>query len=288
VPRSVVVTGANSGIGLATAVELAGAGYEVIGTVRTQDKADQMQEAAAEKGATVRPVLLDVADEESTRDGFREIDGLTGGGPWAVVNNAGFAQAGAVEDVTAEQARYQLEVNLVAPARIAQLVLPGMRARGDGRIVNVSSIAGRVSTPLMGWYGASKHGIEALSDALRIEVAPFGVKVVLIEPGGFGTGIWDAGHESFPDLPDSAYADAYARGKAMTLRGNVLPDPVWVARAIRLALANPVPMPRYLVGVDAVGMAIGDAVAPTVLSDYVKGVGAGLRSVLPSLPFRRG
>ncbi len=103
-----------------------------------------------------------------------------------MVNNAGFAQAGAVEDVTPEQARYRLEVNLVAPARIAQLVLPGMRARGDGRIVNVSSIAGLVSTPLMGWYGASKHGIEALSDALRVEVAPFGVKVVLVEPGGFG------------------------------------------------------------------------------------------------------
>jgi len=284
VAQSVVVTGANSGIGLATAVELARAGYDVIGTVRTEDKAERMRAAAAEKGQTVRSVLLDVADERSTEQGFAEIDALTGGGPWAVVNNAGFAQAGAVEDVTPEQARYQLEVNLVAPARIARLVLPGMRARGDGRIVNVSSIAGRVSTPLMGWYAASKHGIEALSDALRIEVAPFGVKVVLVEPGGFGTGIWDAGTESFPDVPGSAYAAAYERGKAMTQRGHVLPDPVWVGRAIRLALATPVPLPRYLVGVDAVGMAIGDRLAPTAVSDYVKGVGAGLRKVLP---FRR-
>ena len=280
-PRSVVVTGANSGIGLATAVELARAGYDVLGTVRTEDKAEALRAAAQEKGAQVRTVLLDVADEASTRQGFAEIDGLTGGGPWAVVNNAGFAQAGAVEDVTPEQARYQLEVNLVAPARIAQHVLPGMRARGDGRIVNVSSIAGRVATPLMGWYSASKHGIEALSDALRIEVAPFGVKVVLIEPGGFGTGIWDAGSQSFPDVPGSAYTAAYERGKAMTQRGGALPDPVWVGRAVRVALAAPAPLPRYLVGVDAVGMALGDALTLTAVSDYVKGVGAGLRSALP-------
>jgi len=286
VARSVVVTGANSGIGLATALELAGAGYDVIGTVRDEKKAEQLRSAADEKGTSVRAVLLDVADEDSTREGFGEIDRITDGGPWAVVNNAGFAQAGAVEDVTAEQARYQLEVNLVAPARIAQLVLPGMRERGDGRIVNVSSIAGRVSTPLTGWYCASKHGIEALSDALRMEVAQFGVKVILIEPGGFGTGIWDAGHESFPAPDGSAYAGVYDRAKSMTLQGRRFPHPVWVGRAIRAALANPVPLPRYLVGVDAVAMAAGDALAPTVLGDYVKGVGAGLRRLTP-LPFLR-
>ena len=285
-PKSVVVTGANSGIGLATAIVLAQAGYDVIGTVRTRDKADRMQQAAREKGAQVRAVLLDVADEQSTRDGFQEIDAMTGGGPWAVVNNAGFAQAGTVEDVTAEDARYQLEVNLVAPARIAQLVLPGMRKRGDGRIINVSSIAGRVSTPLMGWYCASKHGLEALSDALRIEVARFGVKVVLIEPGGFGTGIWEAGAESFPAPEGSAYRDVYERARSMTLQGKRLPDPVWVGRTIRLALVNPVPLPRYLVGVDAMSLAVGEALAPTALGDYVKGVGAGLRGPV-QLPFRR-
>ncbi len=173
----------------------------------------------------------------------------------------------------------------MAPARIAQLVLPAMRERGDGRIVNVSSIAGRVSAPLTGWYAASKHGLEALSDALRIEVAKFGVRVVLIEPGGFGTGIWDAGAESFPEPEGSsfsgAYADVYDRAPAMTLKGKHFPDPVWVGRVIRLALANPVPLPRYLVGVDAVAMAAGEALAPTALADYVKGVGAGVRGLLP-------
>lgn len=285
--KSVVVTGANSGIGLSTAIELAGAGYDVLGTVRSSSKADALQAKAREKGVAVRAVVCDVGDEESTRKGFAEIDSLTGGGPWAVVNNAGFAQAGAVEDVSAEDARYQLEVNLVAPARIAQLVLPGMRERGDGRIVNVSSIAGRVSTPLTGWYCASKHGLEALSDALRMEVGQFGVKVILIEPGGFGTGIWESGHESFPAPPDSPYEDVYARAKSATLKGKHFPDPVWVARAIRLALASPVPLPRYLVGVDAVTMAVSDSLAPTVVSDYVKAAGAGLRSIVPSLPFKR-
>ncbi len=236
---------------------------------------------AEEKGTRLRAVVCDVADEESTRAGFAEVAAMTDGGPWAVVNNAGFAQAGAVEDVSAADARYQLEVNLVAPARIAQLVLPAMRERGDGRIVNVSSIAGRVSTPLTGWYSASKHGLEALSDALRMEVAQFGVKVILVEPGGFGTGIWEASQDTFPAPEGSVYTEAYARGRSVSSRGGALPDPVWVGRAVRVALANPVPLPRYLVGVDAVAMAAADSLAPTVLSDYVKAVGAGVRRVLP-------
>jgi NAD(P)-dependent dehydrogenase (short-subunit alcohol dehydrogenase family) len=267
--KSVVVTGANSGIGLATALELARVGYDVVGTTRSEAKAQRLHEQATERGVTVRTVLLDVADEEQTRRAFAQIDELTDGGPWAVVNNAGYAQAGAIEDVPAEDARHQLEVNLVAPARIAQLVLPGMRARGDGRIINVSSIAGRVSSPLTGWYGASKHGLEAMSDALRMEVARFGVRVVLIEPGGFGTGIWDAGQESFPEEEGSVYADAYESAREWTRRGSNMFDPIWVARVIRFALATPRPLPRYLVGADAVGLTLTD-LAPTAVTDFVK------------------
>jgi NAD(P)-dependent dehydrogenase (short-subunit alcohol dehydrogenase family) len=266
---SVVVTGANSGIGLATALELARVGYDVIGTARTEAKARHLHDAAAERGVTVHSVLMDVADEEETRRAFDEIDQLTDGGPWAVVNNAGFAQSGAVEDVSLEDARYQLEVNLVAPARIAQLVLPRMRERGDGRIVNISSIAGRVSSPLTGWYGASKHGLEALSDSLRMEVARFGVKVVLIEPGGFGTGIWEGGHDRLPTDGDSPYADVYDHARAWTRRGSNMFDPIWVARVIRIALRSPKPLPRYLVGADAVGLTLSD-LAPTAVTDLVK------------------
>ena len=282
-----MVTGANSGIGLATAVELAQAGYDVIGTARSADKAERLRSAAADKGVQLRSVLLDVADDASTREGFRQIDEMTGGGPWAVVNNAGLAQPGAVEDVPLSDARYQLEVNLLAPARVAQLVLPGMRARGDGRIVNVSSVAGRVSAPLSGWYCASKAGLEALSDALRMEVAQFGVKVVLIEPGGFGTGIWESGAERYPDRPGSPYAQVYDRARQLSEQGRRLPDPVWVGRAVRLALSSPLPLPRYLVGVDAVAATIGDALTPTPIGDYVKGVSAGLRRLTPRIPLRR-
>jgi NAD(P)-dependent dehydrogenase (short-subunit alcohol dehydrogenase family) len=279
-----VITGANSGIGKATALELAAHGYDVIGTARSQDKAQVLIDEAAERNVKLRTALLDVADAESTEKGFAEIAALTDGGPWAVINNAGFALSGAIEDVPDEDARYQLEVNLIAPMRIARLVLPAMRERGDGRIVNVSSIAGRVSTPMTGWYCASKFGLEAATDALRVEVEPFGVRVILIEPGGFGTGIWAEGQSRLPQEEGSVYAAAYARAHTASARaGALFPDPVWVARVIRLALANPVPLARYLVGADAFGLFLGQKLAPTVIGDYVKSFSAGLRS----LPIRR-
>jgi NAD(P)-dependent dehydrogenase (short-subunit alcohol dehydrogenase family) len=281
--RSVVVTGANSGIGLVTVLELAGAGYDVIGTVRSAEKAETVRAAAAERGAVVRTVECDLTDDEQTRAAFLEIAAMTGGGPWGVVNNAGFGQPGAVEDVTDAEARAQLEVNLLAPARVARLVLPGMRERGEGRIVNVSSIAGRVTFPLMGWYHASKHALEALTDCLRMEVAPFGVRVSLVEPGSFDTEIWGVARDRLPDYDAaSPYADAYRRAAALTGAERVLPSPVWVARTIRLAMASPVPLARYLVGADAVGYALLDGIAPSFVSDYVKQVATGLRR----LPFR--
>jgi len=174
-----------------------------------------------------------------------------------------------------------LQVNLVAPARIARLVLPGMRQRGDGRIVNISSIAGRMSLPLMGWYCASKHGLEAMTDALRMEVAPYGVKVSLVEPGSFGTGIWEGAR--YPDTASTdSYATAYERAKRATGAGTrVMPDPVWVARTVRLALGTPVPLARYLIGADAVGGVLVERLVPTAVSDVVKGVVTGVRR----LPF---
>src|SRR5688572_2220535 len=269
--KSVVVTGANSGIGLSTVLELAGAGYDVIGTARSREKAEVITRAAADRGTTVRTVVMDVGDAESTEKGFVEIADMTDGGPWAVINNAGFAQAGAIEDVDDEAARYQLEVNVLAPARIARLVLPSMREAGDGRIVNISSIAGRMSNPLMGWYCASKHALEAMSDALRIEVEPFGVKVILIEPGSFGTNVWATGAATLPDPSNATYAAAYARVDAVHKRSRFMPDAVWVARTIRLALANPLPMSRYLVGVDAVSGVVAETMLPSAITDYAKG-----------------
>jgi NAD(P)-dependent dehydrogenase (short-subunit alcohol dehydrogenase family) len=277
--KAVVITGANSGIGLVTAIELAKAGYEVYGTARSAEKVSELEAQAADKGATVTGIVCDVSDAGSTEKGFAEIADRTGGGPYAVVNNAGTAQAGAIEDVDDERVHAQLEVNLVAPARVARIVLPHMREQGRGHILNVSSIAGRMSIPMMGWYCASKHGLEAMTDALRMEVAPFGVKVTLIEPGSFGTSIWDSGAGSMPEASNDVYAGAYSQSKSAIARNNLFPDPVWVARTIRLALASPVPLARYLVGVDAVTGALAENLAPTMVSDVVKGFAAGLRKL---------
>jgi NAD(P)-dependent dehydrogenase (short-subunit alcohol dehydrogenase family) len=286
VSKSVLVTGANSGIGLVTVLELAGAGYDVIGTVRSAAKSDVVQQAASDRAVEVRTVELDVNDADSCKQGIEEVAEMTDGGPWAVVNNAGYAQAGAVEDIDDDLVRAQLETNLVAPMRIARLVLPRMRERGEGRIVNVSSIAGRLSTPLMGWYCASKHGLEAVTDALRMEVEGDGIRVILVEPGMFGTDIWSAAQsDQFPPATTARYAAAYARSDSMSSQSKRLPDPVWVARTIRVALSNPLPMARYLVGADAVGGVIAETLIPTAVTDYVKAVTTGLRSLPVKIPF---
>ena len=284
--NSVLITGANSGIGLVTALELAGAGWDVIGTARTADKAARLTDIAGDRGLQVRTVLCDVDDEDSCAKAVTEVEAMTGG-LHALVNNAGFAQSGAVEDVSDEQVRAQLETNVVAPMRLARLVLPGMRERGDGRIVNVSSVAGRLSTPLMGWYCASKHALEAVTDALRREVEGDGIKVCLVEPGMFATDVWSAAQPGgFPEASTARYAAAYARGEALGARSSRLPDPVWVARTIRVALSNPVPLARYVIGADAVGGILAETVLPTILTDYVKAISSGLRSPL-RLPFVR-
>lgn len=278
-PRSVVVTGAGRGIGRAIALELAHAGFDVIGTVRDQDSAAALRDEVARTGAAVRTVLLDVADATSCVRAFTRIAGMTDGGPWAVVNNAGFAQPGAVEDVDDERVRSQLETNLVAPARIARLVLPTMRARRAGRIVNVSAVAGRVSLPMLGWYCASKRGLESVTDALRMETEPFGVKVSLVEPASYGTGIWETGAGLLPAEHASAYADQYAAADRMLRRD--LPGPRPVALAVRRALTARRPLPRYPVGGGARSTAVLDAVAPTAASDRVKQLVTGLRTAPP-------
>lgn len=276
--KSVVVTGANTGIGLATALELARAGFDVIGTARSPEKAQSLKDKAERTGLGVRTVLLDVTDATSTVRAFTEITELTRGGPWAVVNNAGFAQPGAVEDVDDEQVRRQLETNLIAPARIARLVLPQMRQRRGGRIINVSSISGRVTVPFLGWYCASKQGLAAMTDALRMEVAPFGVQVVLIEPGSFRTGIWERGVGLLPQRQHSAYQEQYDAAQKVLRATKGLPGPRPVARAVLRALQARRPQPRYLVGGAARGQAVLDALVPTTASDWAKSVSTGLRT----------
>jgi NAD(P)-dependent dehydrogenase (short-subunit alcohol dehydrogenase family) len=280
---SVVVTGAGGATGRAVVLELARWGFTVIAGCRGQEEAGPLLERAGR--LAVRTVELDAADATSAVRAFTRIATMTGGGPWAVVNNADFAQPGAVEDVDDELARRQLELNLLAPARIARLVLPSMRERRRGRIVNVSCLAGRVTMPMLGWYCASKQGLEAVTDALRMECAPFGVRVSLVEPWSYGRGLWAQGAELLPRSRVSAYRRQYeAAGDPDRGAGRLRePAPADVARAVRRALIERRPRPRYPVGGGTRPTAALDALAPTAASDWAKMVATGLRAAPPRL-----
>ncbi|MER7182378.1 oxidoreductase [Streptomyces hyaluromycini] len=175
-----LVTGASSGIGEAAARQLQKAGFIVYGAAR---RTDRMSGLAA---SGVRTLSLDVTSEISVGDAVAEIIAAQGRID-VLVNNAGYGSYGALEDVPMEEARAQIEVNVFGLARLTQLVLPHMRARRSGTIVNISSMGGRFATPMGAWYHASKYAVEGLSDALRLELKRFGIDVVLIEPGSVQT-----------------------------------------------------------------------------------------------------
>lgn len=177
-----VVTGANSGIGRATALHLASIGHRVIGTVRSTAKAEKLLAKAEEAGVTIELVELDIADDESVRAGFEEIFALTGRVD-TLVNNAGVGGNAVVEEATPTQLAEVFNVDAIGAIRCAQAVLPHMRERGSGNIVNITSVAGRLAALAQAPYVAAKWALEGLSEELAQEVAPFGVRVVIIEPG---------------------------------------------------------------------------------------------------------
>lgn len=271
--RTVLTTGANSGIGLATVVELARRGYHAIGSVRSDEKAELVEKAAADAGVEVHTILLDVTDAEQCE---RALAGLR---LYGLVNNAGYAVTGAIEDVPDEEARTILETMAVAPMRLARLALPAMRDQGGGRIVNISSIAGRATAPFAGWYTAAKHALEAASDALRMEVAKDGVKVVLVEPGGFRTGIWEDTERDVAkrEAAGTRYAGPYRRSlQAIRLTEPVMGDPATVAKVVASALDARSPRARYLVGIDAQVAALATTFTPTPVRDRVTRLFLGL------------
>jgi len=269
--RTVLTTGANSGIGLATVLELARRGYRSVGSVRSEAKAETLLAAGSDAGVEVTPVILDVTDAEGCARVVGELE------PWALVNNAGYSMTGAVEDVSDDEARRALETMVLAPARLARLALPHMRAQGGGRIVNVSSIMGLATTPLTGWYQACKHALEGLSDALRIEVAHDGVRVSLVEPGGFRTGIWEEAEKEVAGRAGSRYEAAYRRGlDGARLVQPIMGEPAQVARVIARAISARAPRARYLVGYDAQGIALVDRMTPTMVKDAVTRIFLGL------------
>jgi len=269
--RTVLITGANSGIGLATALELARRGFDSVGSVRSAAKARAVRKAAAEAGVEVRTVLLDVTDAAACG---RVIGRLK---PWGLVNNAGASFTGAVEDVGDEEARAALETMVVAPVRLARLSVPHMRAAGSGRIVNVSSIYGLATTPLTGWYQGAKHALEGVSDALRMEVARDGIAVILVEPGSIKTALWDVAEVDMRGRDASRHHDAYRRSlAAIRMARPFMASSNRAAKVIARALTSRLPRPRYLVGVDAQATAIAARFVPTEVVDRVSRLTLGL------------
>ena len=263
------VTGASRGIGRATALELAGKGYRVFALARSEGDLEQLSVEAARSSLEITPVVMDIADEGSRRRAVAAILEATNGyGVDVLVNNAGYGQIGPMEEVPIEKFRRQFEVNVCGLLALTQPFLPAMRERRRGWIVNVSSIAGRIVTPFMGPYAASKFALEAISDALRLELSPFGVRVIVIEPGPIRTGFGEASRAASEE-PSSAYAP-YIRRYRRARRGTNLFErsPDAVARLIGRAVDSQHPRPRYTVtGPAKLGM-VARRLVPDIVMDW--------------------
>ncbi len=249
-PRAVLITGCSSGIGRATAEHLAERGWKVYASARRADSISDL----ADRGCRV--LALDVTDEDSMRSAVATVEAAEGA-IGVLVNNAGYSQSGALETLPLERLRAQFETNVFGLVRMCQLALPGMRRRRWGRIVNLSSMGGRLTFPGGGAYHATKHAVEAISDALRFEVRGFGVEVVVIEPGLIRTRFGETAAESIGAASDDADDDPYAgfnaavgkatagvyEGPLARLGGG----PETVARVIERAITARRPKARYVV-----------------------------------------
>lgn len=240
-----VVTGANSGIGRATALHLAKSGHTVIGTVRSVAKADKLSAAADAAGVTVDLVELDIASDDSVRDGFARIFDRVGRVDH-LVNNAGIGGNGVVEETSPERFLEVMNVDLCGGIRCIQQVLPGMRERGAGTIVNITSVAGRIGAIAQAPYVAAKWAFEGISEQLAVEVAAFGVRVAIVEPGVTKSSIFGKNTDVKNDT--GAYGAQYDRMLQMYAAGyHHATDAAEVAEVIRHAIETDDPKLRYQV-----------------------------------------
>ncbi len=264
--KVILITGASSGIGYDAALMLAEQGHKVYGAARRGELLEQLRE----RGVT--PIRMDLTDEASMVDGVNSIIDVEGRID-VLINNAGYGYMGAIENVTIAEAKRQLEVNVFGLARLTQLVLPYMRKQHSGRIINTSSVAGKAVIPFGGWYNVSKYSVEALSDALRIEVKPFGIKVCLIEPGGIKTD-WGiiAADNLEASSKETAYQNAGLKMARLLRKGytsNLLSNPKRVAKAIARAVNAKKPRIRYRLGAGSGLIVFLHAVLPARWWDWI-------------------
>ncbi len=257
--KTALLTGASSGIGEATALHLAELGFTVYASARRVDRMSDL----ADRGIRTRSV--DVSDDDSMVALVETIIAETGRID-VLVNNAGYGLYGALEDVPIDEARRQFEVNVFGLARMTQLVLPQMRAQRDGYVVNISSMGGKIWEPLGSWYHASKFAVEGLSDSLRVEVAEFGIKVVIIEPGTIRSewsGIAaDNLEATSAHTPYGSQAKLVGAGIRAAHRLPIASGPEVVAAVIAKAVQDPKPRTRYPAGGGARGILLAERILP--------------------------
>lgn len=242
--KVIIVTGASSGIGKATALQLIKEGHQVYGAARRINHMKELEEAGG------NAIALDITDHEMVQKEVQKIID-TEGRIDVLVNNAGYAVYGPVEEISYEQAKQQFDVNLFGLAEITKAVLPSMRKQNDGTIINVSSVGGKVYTPLGAWYHASKYALEGWSDCLRLEVKQFGVKVVIIEPGVIKTEFAEVMDSKFSIKGDSSYKEMKQLVSKMmesTSKEGQYSEPSVIANTISKAINSLNPRTRYAAG----------------------------------------
>ena len=242
--KTILITGASSGIGRATAVRLAEEGHLVFAAARRLDRLAQL---ARETSGTVVPVQLDVCDPDSVRQAVETVAEVAPEGLDVLINNAGYALTGPAETLATEDVRAQFETNVIGLFDVTRAFLPQMRARRAGRIVNISSLLGEISVPGSGIYGGTKHAVEALSDALRMELKQFGIKVVVVQPSFVGTEIDVTGHMA---TNGGAVADYATLERELTAYLHAQTEsavrPEVVADCVACASLTPRPKARYV------------------------------------------
>src|SRR3954447_25037330 len=266
--KTILITGASSGIGRATAVRLADEGHTVFAAARRLDRLAQL---AHQTTGTVIPVELDVRDPDSVRKAVKAVADVAPGGLDVLINNAGYALTGPAETLATDDVRAQFETNVIGLFDVTRAFLPPMRARRAGRIVNISSMLGEISVPGSGIYGATKHAIEALSDALRMELKQFGISVVVVQPGFTSTDIDLTGTMTAKGGAVADYAtlerDLTAYLEAQTKAGAT---PEVVAACVARASVTTRPKARYVTPKRGALVLAMLTALPTRLTDRIK------------------